>query len=103
VRVLGACLTVVATAKMIARPSATEYTAKTKRGAITRSLPDHLNGINLSRSGFFPPLLGEIRAVKYVLAPFVDFHDGSPDRCDERQKQNCLDHHCFDPTAMREH
>ena len=36
--VLGACLMVVATAKTIARPNATENAAKIKRGAITRSL-----------------------------------------------------------------
>ena len=34
------------TAKMIARPNATENAAKTKRGAITRSLLDHLNCTN---------------------------------------------------------
>jgi hypothetical protein len=45
-RVLRACLIVVKTAKMIVRPNATENAAKTKRGAITRSLLDHLNCTN---------------------------------------------------------
>jgi hypothetical protein len=78
VRVLGTCLTVVATAKMIARPSATENAAKIKRGAITRSLLDHINCINLPRSIFFRPLLGEIGAVKNVLPPFVNFTMAAP-------------------------
>jgi hypothetical protein len=82
--VLGRCLTVVATAKMIARPNATENAAKIKRGAITCSLLDHLNCINLSQSICFRPLLGEIGAVQNILAPFVNFHGGSADRCDER-------------------
>jgi hypothetical protein len=96
-RVVGRCLTVVATAKMIARPNATANAAKMKRGAITCSLLDCLNCINLPRSIWFRPLRGEIGAVQIVLAPFVNFHDGSPHRCDERQKQKCLDDHCFDP------
>jgi hypothetical protein len=83
-RVLGRCLTVVATAKMIARPNATENAAKIKRGAITCSLLDCLNCINLPRSIWFRPLLREIGAVKNVLAPSVNFHDGSPDSYDER-------------------
>src|ERR1700680_3374367 len=91
-RVLDTCLTVVATAKMIARPNATENAAKIERGAITCSLLDHLN-CKLPRSIWFRSLLGEIGAV--FLAPFVNFHDGSPDRSDERQKQNCLDDHCL--------
>ena len=61
--VLGTCLTVVATAKMIARPNATEYAAKIKRGAITCSQVAHLYYINLQRSIWFGPLLGEIGAV----------------------------------------
>jgi hypothetical protein len=72
--VLGTCLTVVATAKIIARPNATENAAKIKRGAITCSLLDCLNCFNLPRSIWFRPLLGEIGAVKNVLAPFVNFH-----------------------------
>ena len=96
VRVLDTCLTVVATAKMIARPNATENAAKIERGAITCSLLDHSN-CKLPRSIWFRSLLGEIGAVKHVLAPFVNFHDGSPDRSDERQKQNCHDDHCLIP------
>ena len=95
-RVLVTYLTVVATAKMIARTNATENAAKIERGAITRSLPDHLTCINLSPS-IFRTLPGEIGAVKHVMAPFVNFHDGSPDRSDERQKQNCHDDHCLIP------
>jgi hypothetical protein len=45
-RVLGTCLMVVATAKMIARPNATENAAKIKRGAITCSQLAHLDCIN---------------------------------------------------------
>ena len=83
-RVLGRCLRVVATAKTIARPNATENAAKIKRGAITCSLLDHLDCINLPRSIWFRSMLGEIGAVKNVMAPFVNFHDSSPHRCDER-------------------
>jgi hypothetical protein len=50
-RVLGTCLTVVATAKIIARPNATENAVKIKRGAITCSLVDLLNWI-IYRSRF---------------------------------------------------
>ena len=67
---------VVATAKMIARPNATENAAKIKRGAITCSLLDHLNCTNLPRSIWFRPPPGEIGAVENVLMPFVSFHDG---------------------------
>jgi hypothetical protein len=102
VRVLGTCLTVVATAKMIARPNAKENAAKIKRGAITRSLLDHLTTLIYRGRISVRSLLGEMGAVKNVPAPFVNFNDGSPDPCDERQKQNCLDDHCFDPRAMRE-
>jgi hypothetical protein len=38
----------------------------------------------LPRSIWFGPLLGEIGAVQNVMAPFVNFHDGNPNRCDER-------------------
>jgi hypothetical protein len=92
VRVLGTCLTVVATAKMIARPDAKENAAKIKRGAITRSLLDHLTALIYRGRVSVRSLLGEMGAVKNVLAPFVNFNDGSP-----HQKQNCLDDHCFDP------
>src|ERR1700678_4278121 len=77
-RVVGRCLTVVAIAKMIARPNATENTAKIKRGAITCSLLDCLNCIDLPRSIWFRSLPGEIGTVQNILAPFVNFHDGSP-------------------------
>ena len=96
-RVLRACLIVVKTAKMIVRPNATENAAKTKRGAITRSLLDHLNCTNLPRSIRFRPLLGEIGAVENILSPFVNFHDCSPYGYDERKKQDCFDDHCFVP------
>src|ERR1700684_2608857 len=55
-RVVGRCLTVVAIAKMIARPNATENAAKIKRGAITCSLLDCLNCIDLPRSIWFRSL-----------------------------------------------
>jgi hypothetical protein len=83
-RVVGRCLTVVAIAKMIARPNATENAAKIKRGAITCSLLDCLNCIDLPRSIWFRSLPGEIGTVQNILAPFVNFHDGSPYSHDER-------------------
>ena len=52
--------------------------------AWTRYKHPNENKLGLAKRSLFPPLLGEIRAIKYVLAPFVNFHDGSPDRCDER-------------------
>jgi hypothetical protein len=76
---------------------AKENAAKIKRGAITRSLLDHLTALIYRGRVSVRSLLGEMGAVKNVLAPFVNFNDGSPHPCDEREKQNCLDDHCFDP------
>jgi hypothetical protein len=58
-RVLGTCLTVVATTKIIARPNATENAVKIKRGAITCSLLDLLYWIIYRGRIYFRSLLGD--------------------------------------------
>jgi hypothetical protein len=79
-RVRGTCLTVVTTAKMTAIAKVTDSAAKVKRGSITSDLSI---SVNVPLSAWFRALLGEIGAVKNVLPPFVNFHDGGSRRCDE--------------------